>query len=165
VKVLNDSKLLTKQIATVGQTKDAIVNAFVAGVQSIPDDQDGNWTGPAEVADYYGRIVVPDPPASAPPAAKAKATKPASAKPAPAPKPAKAPAEKKKGRIDVAADVLADLQGKKSIPDLVKAVGEGYVAAGGNDNPIDTRTYLKMALTVAERLGVITIDGDDVTKL
>jgi hypothetical protein len=61
VKVLNDSGLLVKTIATVGVTKEAIVKAFVEGVQSVPDDQDGNWTGPEEVADYYSKIVIPDP--------------------------------------------------------------------------------------------------------
>jgi len=61
VKVLNDSGLLIKTIATVGVTKEVIVKAFVEGVQSIPDDQDGNWTGPEDVADYYSKIVLPDP--------------------------------------------------------------------------------------------------------
>jgi hypothetical protein len=60
VAVLNESGLLKELIKTVGVTKEAIVKSFVAGVQSISDDKDGNWTGPQEAADYYGKIVIPD---------------------------------------------------------------------------------------------------------
>ncbi|MBU0778311.1 hypothetical protein KKH23_10090 [Patescibacteria group bacterium] len=63
VKVLNDSGFLKEAIPTVGQSKEAIVRAFVRSVQAIPDDADGNWTGPAEVADYYEKIVILPPPA------------------------------------------------------------------------------------------------------
>lgn len=61
VKTLNDSGLVEKQIMTVGQTKESIVKSFVSAVQAIPDDAEGNWTGPVEVAEYYEKIVVKEP--------------------------------------------------------------------------------------------------------
>lgn len=59
VKLLNETGLLEKQVPLVGKTKEDIVKLFVAAVQSVPDDDDGNWTGPVKVADYYSKIVVP----------------------------------------------------------------------------------------------------------
>lgn len=61
VKLLNDSGLLEKPILTVGVSKEVIIEEFLKGVLSVPDDADGNWTGPKEVAEYYEKIVLPDP--------------------------------------------------------------------------------------------------------
>ena len=61
VKLLNDSGLVEKPILTIGQTKEMIVKTFVAAVQAIPDDENGDWTGPAEVAEYYEKIVAKEP--------------------------------------------------------------------------------------------------------
>jgi len=61
VKLLNDSGLLEKPILTVGVSKEVIINEFLKGVLAVPDDKEGNWTGPKEVAEYYEKIVLPDP--------------------------------------------------------------------------------------------------------
>jgi hypothetical protein len=58
IKALNDSDLLETKIATVGKAKEELVKLFIAGVQAVPDDADGNWTGPDEVAAYYMEITV-----------------------------------------------------------------------------------------------------------
>ena len=61
VKLVNDSGLLEKKIATVSSNKEKIVDDFVAAVISIHDDPEtGEWKGPVEVAEYYNKIVMPD---------------------------------------------------------------------------------------------------------
>ena len=58
VELLNETGLLEKPVPLVGVTKDAIVKLFIAAVQSVPDDKEGNWTGPVKVANYYTKIIV-----------------------------------------------------------------------------------------------------------
>ena len=60
IKRLNDSGLLKKEIKTVGKTKEVLVDLFVEAVQSIPDDVDGDWTGPEETAEYYMSLLETD---------------------------------------------------------------------------------------------------------
>ena len=60
IKRLNDSGFLKKEIKTVGKTKEVLVDLFVEAVQSIPDDVDGNWTGPEETAEYYMSLLETD---------------------------------------------------------------------------------------------------------
>jgi hypothetical protein len=116
VKILNDSKLLPKPIMTVGQTKELIVKAFVDAVQSIPDDKDGNWTGPVEVATYYSEIVVPEPVADEPKAKKEKGEKKAKA-----PKEPKVPGAE--SRPKMLARKVAEL-GKKATAETLIADAE-----------------------------------------
>lgn len=119
VKALNDSGLLAKSILTVGVNKEAIIKAFVEGVQSIPDDKAGNWTGPEEVADYYSKIVVPDPgkekDAKAPKEKKEKAPKEKKEK--------KPPGEKGQSSVDVMKELLAK---KASDAEITKVFTEKF---------------------------------------
>jgi hypothetical protein len=57
MKRLNDSGLIAEKINAVGKTKEELVDLFVKAVQAIPDDENGNWTGPAETAEYYMSIL------------------------------------------------------------------------------------------------------------
>lgn len=60
IKVLNESGLVEKKIPTVGVSRDELVKQFVNAVQAIPDDPDtGDWTGPAEVGNYYMSLLAP----------------------------------------------------------------------------------------------------------
>lgn len=109
IKVLNDSGELKEKINTVGTAKDKLVAAFIDGVQSIPDDKNGDWTGPEAAAVYYQKIVIPEEEAEVPPKAKAEKAKDPKAK---APK-AKAPkADKGPGVI---ASILAIIMSKGPI--------------------------------------------------
>lgn len=58
IKELNDSGKLKERINTVGTSKDKLVKAFIDGVQSIPDDKEGDWMGPEPVAAYYQKITL-----------------------------------------------------------------------------------------------------------
>uniref|UniRef100_A0A6M3LV04 Uncharacterized protein n=1 Tax=viral metagenome TaxID=1070528 RepID=A0A6M3LV04_9ZZZZ len=110
VKILNDSKLLEKPIATVGTTKEAIVNDFIKAVQLIPDDEDGNWTGPVEVANYYTSILVVPPPEET--KGKTKEEK--------APKVPKVPGEKTENRPQMLVRKMAELGKSVSLEALYK---------------------------------------------
>ena len=114
VKMLNDSGLLKDPIKTVGVTKETIIKEFVAGVQSVPDDKEGNWTGPVEVANYYGSIVVPDPKVVEA-EKKEKAPKEKKEKVA---KEKKAPGEKSKSSLEIMKELLA----KKASEDEITKV-------------------------------------------
>jgi len=102
IKVLNDSGELKEKINTVGTAKDKLVAAFIDGVQSIPDDKNGDWTGPEAAAAYYQKIVVPEEEAEVPPK-EAKAGK--------APKAPKAPKAKtgKIAKADKGPGVIASI--------------------------------------------------------
>ncbi|MDD5053497.1 MAG: hypothetical protein PHO27_12250 [Sulfuricurvum sp.] len=59
VKRLNDSGILADKIpGLVGKSKEEVVDLFVKAVQSIPDDENGNWTGPKETGTYYMSLLV-----------------------------------------------------------------------------------------------------------
>jgi hypothetical protein len=60
IKVLNDSGMISEKINAIGKTKGELVDLFVDRVQGIPDDENGNWTGPEEVAAYYMTLLSPE---------------------------------------------------------------------------------------------------------
>jgi hypothetical protein len=159
IKVLNDSGLLAEKIPTVGKSKDKLVDAFILGVQGIPDDpKTGDWTGPVDAAKYYQEIVITDSPAT-------DSSAPVTTKHHDKQKSAPGVTKEKKSRIDVATEVIAAIKDSVLVSDLVDKVGKGYLSSGGKDNPNDTKAYLKMALTVAEKLGYIQVVEGLVTKL
>lgn len=58
VKALNESGCLEEKILTVGVSKEALVEKFLAAVEGIPDNNKDEWTGPKEAGEYYNKIVV-----------------------------------------------------------------------------------------------------------
>ena len=60
VVALNNSECFKgkEKIATVGVSKIALVEAFLAAVENVPDNEKGEWTGPEAAGDYYNKIVV-----------------------------------------------------------------------------------------------------------
>ena len=64
VVALNNSECFKgkEKIATVGVSKIALVEAFLAAVENVPDNEKGEWTGPQVAGDYYNKIVVVEDP-------------------------------------------------------------------------------------------------------
>lgn len=60
VVALNNSECFKgkEKIATVGVSKIALVEAFLAAVENVPDNEKGEWTGPEAAGDYYNKIVI-----------------------------------------------------------------------------------------------------------
>lgn len=162
IKVLNDSKLLEKPIATVGASKEILVAAFMAAVLAIPDDAKGDWTGPNSVAEYYQKITIADVPATA--------TKPG--KPAKAPKAEKAPKEpkepkpakeRKKGRLFISAAVLANASGQ-TVKELTDLADAEYVKEGGKANDKEASWAMKTVLASVEAFDILTVVDGTVTR-
>ena len=64
VVALNNSECFKgkEKIATVGVSKIALVEAFLAAVENVPDNEKGEWTGPQVAGNYYNKIVVVEDP-------------------------------------------------------------------------------------------------------
>ena len=60
VTALNKSECFKdkEKIQIVGISKIELVESFLKAVESVPDDEKGEWTGPKEAGDYYNKIVV-----------------------------------------------------------------------------------------------------------
>lgn len=58
VKALNESGCLEEKILTVGVSKEALVEKFLAAIEGIPDNDKGEWTGPEVAGNYYNKIVI-----------------------------------------------------------------------------------------------------------
>jgi hypothetical protein len=65
IKAINDSGVIENKIMTIGKTKEDLVKTFIDTIQSIPDGEDGSWTGPEAAGEYYNKIVSVDPPKKA----------------------------------------------------------------------------------------------------
>jgi len=169
VKDLNACELLTPKIVTVGKSKQEIVDDFIKGVLSIPDDDQGNWKGPESVAVYYQKITVAEVVEKTP--EKSKATKepkaPKPAKEPKAPKPAKepkAPKPAKKNRLEVTGEtILSSLNTSGvEVAAIVKAADEAYAKEGGKSNEKESKWATNVALSVLKGFGAIRLDDGKV---
>ncbi len=164
IKRLNGTGLLEKEIGTVGNSKEAMVEAFVVGVQSIGDDAEGNWKGPDETGEYYNKIVVAD----APPAAEVKADGKKDDKKTDKKKAGKTKKEKKdlpphKTRLEVIAETIRDFKKKNiEIAEIIVASEKAY----GSPLEAQTKKQLDKVLKTLVVFGLVTIsaDGAKITK-
>lgn len=160
VKFLNTCDLLKNKINTVGKSKEEIVALFIDGVQSIPDDAEGNWNGPEEAALYYQSIVVPD---EVPVKEEKKTAAPKAEKKKAAPK-----AEKgaKKNRIEATGECLFAClgSGSVSVDDAVVAANTFYSKEGGKGNEKEAKWALNVALSALKGFGVISVADGMITK-
>ena len=160
VKDLNACELLTPKIVTVGKSKQEIVDDFIKGVLSIPDDDQGNWKGPESVAVYYQKITVAEVVEKTP--EKSKATKePKAPKPAKEPK---APKPAKKNRLEVTGEtILSSLNTSGvEVAAIVKAADEAYAKEGGKSNEKESKWATNVALSVLKGFGAIRLDDGKV---
>ena len=148
IKILNDSGKLDNKIPTVSKTKEDLVASFVAAVQAIPDDAEGNWTGPDAAALYYQKITIPEAVAE-----KAKKDKPAPK--AKAGKEPKAPVEKKDVYTRIASIVdTIKANGNKVTENLAKEADALYVEKSGkNTNEKESKWAQGMVVKSLEAWG------------
>ena len=161
VKQLNECDLLKSKINTVGKSKEEIVNLFIDGVQSIPDDAEGNWNGPEAAALYYQSIVVPEEVADNP--KKEKGEPKAAKKKSGAPKAEKAA---KKNRIEATGECLFACLGSGSanVDDVATAANAFYAKEGGKANEKEAKWALNVALSVLKGFGAISVADGVITK-
>lgn len=164
IKVLNDSGKMDPKIPTVAKSKDELVQLFVDGVQAIPDDANGDWTGPAPAAVYYQKITIAEE-VSVPPKAE-KAIKEPKALKEKKEKVVKEPKEKvpgKKSRLEVTGESLkGQLEDDDSIPvsDAVAAADKAYALETGKANEKEAKWAMNVTLSVLKGFGTITVaDG------
>ena len=152
IKVLNESGLLEEKIATVGKSKDELVKLFIGAVQAVPDDAEGNWTGPAAVAEYYQSIVVTD--AVEAPEEKQKKEK------APKEKKEKAPKEEK-GRLDMTLQAIKD-KGNEPFKreDIANIASAAYEALGGRNNPTEANWKVTVVTKILLYFDVLQEDKE-----
>jgi hypothetical protein len=157
VKLLNDSNLLAAKIPTVGATKEATVKAFTEAVQNIQDDDDGNWLGPVEVANYYNSIVTPvTEPEKTEEKPSTKATEKAPAKEKTKPD-AKKETEKKKEnftRVDSIYQVIAKSKGNINIKTIGAEANKIYAATGKKDNEVESKFVTGYVLNTIVAFGI-----------
>jgi hypothetical protein len=151
VVALNESKLLKKNIALVGITKDQILKDFMAGFDGIPD-VDGKCPAPKAALDFYNSVVDAQEAAKAgtkPPAAEATAGAAAPAATKGKGKKSGAAAGEKKAPVDKGPGVIS------TILDLITTKGpitkEGILSELAAAFP--DRDKEKMAKTVQVQIG------------
>jgi len=159
IKRLNDSGLVEQKINAVGKTKEELVDLFVKGVQAIPDDSEGNWTGPDEIAKYYMTLLAP----VAEVKKKAVAVDKQSKKKTTEPK-KKDEKDKKKGRLELAAETIYNAN-NVSVEELINMANDQYVANGGSDNVKESGWAIKMAIRVLTSYQILTITDGLIVKL
>ena len=159
IKELNDSGKLENKIITVGKSKDDLIKSFLENVQAIPDDDEGNWTGPEAAAVYYQAITIAEEVAEKPPKAEKAKKEPK------APKEPKVKKEKPlrgKTRVESFCDSINQLKGACTIDELVIATNNDYMASGGKDNAKQTKHLISVMMPVAIRFGKVRVDGNNI---